>query len=198
MLFPPLRLNLEAGESGHDVPLWLRREWKETGVVFTHAKEVSKGHGRWEEREAWALSDPSLNGYAGCAGTAGESWPHLSQVICVKRQRTIRGKTQVEVAYLVSSASPEKANAKRLLESNRAYWGIENRLHWVRDETLGEDRSQVRAGNAPQVMAALRNLTLGLLRRTETVNVAAALRTFAGRPHAAVALVLAPLTGVMK
>jgi hypothetical protein len=97
------------------------------------------------------------------------------------------------VTYLVTSAPPERADAKRLMEWNRSHWGIENRLHWVRDETLGEDRSRVRVGNGPQVMAALRNLTLGLLRQAKVTRIAAALRTFAGRPHAAVALVLDPL-----
>ena len=50
---------------------------------------------------------------------------------------------------------------------NGARVGIENRLHYVRDVTLGEDASQVRTGAAPQVMAALRNVVLGLLRRVE-------------------------------
>ena len=120
------------------------------------------------------LSDPALNAYAGSAGAVGAAWPHLSQVACLKRQRTVNGKTQVEVTYLVTSASADRANAKRLLGWNRSHWGIENRLHWVRDETLGEDRSQVRVGSGPQVMAAVRNLTLTLLRRSGAINIAAA------------------------
>ncbi len=135
-----------------------------------------------------------MNAYAGSAGSHGAAWPHLQQIVCLKRQRTLKGKTQVEVAYLVSSVTPSRAHARQLLEWNRSYWGIENRLHWVRDETLGEDRSQVRVGNGPQVMAALRNLTLTLLRRSGATNIAAALRTYAARPKDAVALVLAPLT----
>jgi predicted transposase YbfD/YdcC len=191
-------LKLEAGARGQDIPVWRKREWQEDGVRFTHACEVSQGHGRSEERECWALADPDINAYAGLSGEAGTAWPHLAQIVCLKRQRTRRGKTQVEVTYLITSVPPERAAAQRLLEWNRSYWGIENRLHWVRDETLGEDRSQARVGNAPQVMAALRNLTLGLLRRSKTTNIAAALRTFAGRPHAAVALVLALPPHVVK
>ena len=99
----------------------------------------------------------------------------------------------MQVTYLVTSASPERADAKRLLEWSRAHWGIENRLHWVRDETLGEDRSHVRVGSGPQVMAAVRNLTLALLRRSGAANIAATLRTYAARPHAAVALIVSPL-----
>ena len=59
---------------------------------------------------------------------------------------------------------------------SRGYWGIENRVHWVRDVTFDEDRCQVRTGAAPQVLAALRNLAISLVRRAGHSNVAAALR----------------------
>jgi hypothetical protein len=64
----------------------------------------------------------------------------------------------------------------RLLALNRGGWSIENRLHWVRDVTFDEDRSQVRKGARAQAMAALRNLAIGLLRRAGARNIAAALR----------------------
>lgn len=102
----------------------------------------------------------------------------------------MKGLTGTETVYLVTSCLPGEADAQRLLGYSRDYRQIENRLHWVRDETLGEDRSQIRSGAAPQVMAALRNLTRTLLRRRGHTHIAAALRTFAGRPAAAVALVL--------
>ena len=56
----------------------------------------------------------------------------------------------------------------------RRHWGIENRVHWVRDVTLGEDRCQVRTGVAPQVMATLRNMIISLIRRYGKPNIAAA------------------------
>ena len=59
---------------------------------------------------------------------------------------------------------------------SRGYWGIENRVHWVRDVTFDEDRCQVRTGAAPQVLAALRSLAISLVRRAGHSNVAAALR----------------------
>ena len=68
------------------------------------------------------------------------------------------------------------ADARRLLSLSRGHWGIENRLHWVRDVTFDEDRSQVRTGAAPQVLAGLRNLVISLVRRAGHSNVAAALR----------------------
>jgi predicted transposase YbfD/YdcC len=176
--------------NGGAPPAWLEREWERDGVTFSRHREVSPGHGRTEGREAWALSDPEMNRYAGSAGAVGEAWPSLRQIVRLKRERTMKGKTTTETAYLVTSCAPRGADARRLLSYNRQYWQVENRLHWVRDETLGEDRSQIRSGAAPQVMAALRNLTLTLLRRRGHANIAAALRTYAGRPGAAVALVL--------
>ncbi len=133
-------------------------------------------HGRLERRELWALADPELNGYVGSAGTAGEAWPHLQQVCRLERQRAVKGKKQVEVSYAITSLPATGASARRLLTLSRGHWGIENRVHWVRDVTFDEDRSQIRLGAAPQVMAALRNLVIGLVRRAGHSNVAAALR----------------------
>ena len=66
---------------------------------------------------------------------------------------------------------------------------IENRVHWVRDVTFDEDRSQVRTGNAPQVMAAFRNLTSTLVRWAGHTNIAAALRRHAAHVSEAFALI---------
>jgi hypothetical protein len=103
----------------------------------------------------------------------------------------VKGVTSVETGYAITSLKPNEANAGRLLRLSRQYWGIENRLHWVRDVTLGEDDSQVRTEAAPQVCAGLRNLVITLLRRSGATNIAAALRTFSGRPRQALALLLA-------
>ena len=81
------------------------------------------------------------------------------------RERTEKGKKTVEVVHGITSLGPERADAKRLLELNRGHWGIENGLHYVRDVTMGEDQSRVREGGAPQVMAALRNVVIFLVRR---------------------------------
>lgn len=144
----------------------------------------------------WALADPALNGYVGSAGEHGVPWPHLGQVCRVERRRTPMrrgqpaGPTTVEVSYYVTSAPPERADARRLLRTIREHWGIENKVHWVRDVDWDEDRCQVRTGAAPEVLAACRNLARSLLRRQGCENIAAALRTYAGRPRAAVRLVL--------
>ena len=58
----------------------------------------------------------------------------------------------------------------------RGQWEIENKVHWVRDVTYGEDASQTRTGNAPRTMASLRNLAIAALRQAGHTNVAKGLR----------------------
>ena len=65
----------------------------------------------------------------------------------------------------------------------QGHWSIENRLHWVRDVVYDEDRSQIRTGHAPRVMATLRSTAIGLHRLTGATNIAAALRHHAGHPE---------------
>jgi predicted transposase YbfD/YdcC len=110
-------------------------------------------------------------------------WPGVRQVCQITRERTIRGQTTTEVVYFVSSLSRERADATRLLQLVRNHWGsIENGLHYVRDEVLGEDRSTIFRGNAPHNLAALRNAALNWLRRNGTSKIAATLRSFARQP----------------
>jgi predicted transposase YbfD/YdcC len=89
-------------------------------------------------------------------------WPGAAQVARIERQRRIGDKTSKEVAYIVTSLTPAMAAPGRLLELARAHWAIENRLHWVRDVSMNEDRCRVRAG--ARALAALRNLVLSLIR----------------------------------
>ena len=77
---------------------------------------------------------------------------------------------------------------RSLLRLVRHHWRIENKSHWVRDVTFDEDRSQVRRGSIPQLMAALRNVAIGLMRLAGHKNIAAATRRFAAQPWAALAL----------
>ena len=142
------------------------------------AAQVGRRGDRWEERRLWVSE--ALVGYS--------DWPHLAQVCRLERLVARKGKISREVAYAVTSLSPDRASPKRLLTLWRGHWGIENRLHWVRDVTFDEDRCQVRMGAAPQVMAALRNLTIGLLRLAAHPNIAAALRRHAVHPADALAL----------
>lgn len=143
----------------------------------------------------WALADPALNAYVGSAGTVGQPWPQVQQLLRVERERVLcRAGTVVKrerkVTYAITSVPAQQADAPRLARHLRGHWGIENRAHWVRDVVWDEDRCQVRSGAAPQVLAATRNLAIALVRRAGYPGIAPALRTLAGRPAAAVHLVL--------
>lgn len=76
----------------------------------------------------------------------------------------------------MTSLIPEKADPARLLSLNRFHWGIENKLHYVRDVTFDEDRSRVRKKAGPHVMASIRNLAISVLRMAGADNIAEALR----------------------
>jgi predicted transposase YbfD/YdcC len=109
----------------------------------------------------------------------------------LERTATCKGKIRQETVYAVTSLPPAEASPHQLLNIWRGHWGIENRVHWVRDVTFDEDRCQVRTGAGPQVMAAFRNVTINLLRLAGKPNIAAALRRHAAHPAEAVALVQA-------
>lgn len=139
----------------------------------------SKGHGRREKRTLRVT--PILEKYL--------DWPGAVQVFQIHRVRQIADTVQEETVYGISSLDPEEADAERLLALVRGHWGIENRLHWVRDVTLGEDGCRVRSGDAPQLLAALRNAVVYLLEKVTAPSKAAATRHFAIRPQNAFLLV---------
>jgi len=117
-------------------------------------------------------------------------WPQIAQVGRLTRTVTTpRGTTQQQV-FVVTTLSPRQACPACVLRLLRRHWRIENGLHYVRDGTFGEDHSRLRTGHAPQVMAAVRNLALTLIRRTGATAIAAARRALAFDPTRAFALVL--------
>ena len=148
-----------------------------TSGTYRYA-ETADGHGdRWERRRLWATD--LLVGYL--------DWPAHAQVMKMESRRLVKGEETVRVRYAITSLGTE-SSADRLLRLIRGHWGIENRLHYVRDFTMGEDGSQVRARSAPQVMAALRNLTLNIFRLSGAANIAAAIRNIGWRPNGALQL----------
>src|SRR5215510_8161779 len=99
------------------------------------------------------------------------------------------GQERDEVVYGVTSLTVARATPSRLLELVRGQWHIQNSSHWGRDVTFDEERSQVRCGHIPQVMAALCNTTIGLLRLAGYANIAAACQRFAAQPDLALTVI---------
>jgi predicted transposase YbfD/YdcC len=152
------------------------------GERFATAVRWDQHGDRVETRRLWAST--ALVGYL--------DWPDAQQVLCLERTCVRQGETTRQVRYAITSLGPATA-AATLLDHLRGHWAIENRLPWVRDVTLGEDACQVRLGAAPQIMAALRNTVIALLRGAGWTNLAAALRHYAWQSGAALAVLgLAP------
>jgi len=118
------------------------------------------------------------------AVAAGLAFPHAAQAIqIVRRRRPLNGKKPAaETVYAITSLTAFQARPAELAAIIRGHWLIEDRLHWVRDMDWDEDRSRVRTGNGPRVMASLRNLAITVLRLTGKSSIAAALRYHARRP----------------
>jgi len=108
------------------------------------------------------------------------SFPHIRQCFSVQRVSTnLYGKNpQIETRYCITSLNKEDAFPEELLCYLIGHWRIETSSHYVRDDTLGEDRSRIRKGAGPQVMATLRNVSIGMIRIAGGTNVAEAIRSF--------------------
>jgi predicted transposase YbfD/YdcC len=154
-----------------------RRRWQQ-------AETWEKGHGRLEHRHL--IASPDLNEWF------GQQWAGIEQVF--RLERTVRqlktGVIRQEVVYGLSSLSLKQAPPSRMLQLVRDHWRIENRLHWRRDVTLGEDACQTRTGPVPSILAQLNSTVLSLMDRAGVRNVARQMRYFDASYHQALDLLL--------
>jgi hypothetical protein len=103
-------------------------------------------------------------------------WPGVAQVGQIESVVEQEGTRSHETRYFITSAPRELAEAGVLLAWARGHWSIENRSHYVRDVTLGEDASRIRKGRGPEIMAALRNAAIGFFRASGATNIAETIR----------------------
>lgn len=154
-----------------------RRRWQE-------AETWEKGHGRLEHRQI--VCSPDLNDWF------AKEWRGIEQVFRIERtRRTLKtGVIHHEVVYGLSSLSLQQAPAPRMLALVRDHWAIENRLHWRRDVSLGEDACQTRTGSPPSLLAQINSTVLSLMDRLGVRNVPRQMRYFDAEYHQALDLVL--------
>jgi len=132
------------------------------------AQGGGRGHGRREIRTLKILTV-----------STGIDFPHAAQAIQIRRRRHRLDQPKrftTENVYAITNLRVYQARPAQLAAWSRRHWHIENQIHWVRDVTYDEDRSQIRTGTGPQAMAALRNAAIGALRVTGATNIAAANR----------------------
>ena len=143
------------------------------------SQTLDLAHGRIEKRHVSVL--PIYDDFL--------AWPGARLLLRMERTFTHKttGQLMHEIDYALCSLDLEQVSAHSLLTLWRGHWLIENRLHYVRDVTFGEDASPIHAGRAPQVMAAFRNLAIAAARLAGFSNIAEALRTFAQFPYRALA-----------
>jgi len=135
-----------------------------TTVPITHTTH-DRGHGRDERRTIQVMPAPE------------GIFPYAKQVFLVERYvADLAGTPKSAVAALgLTCLSAAQAGPERLATLVRGHWGIEA-LHWIRDVTFDEDRSQLRNGSAPQILAGLRNLAVGVLHASGRTKITSSLR----------------------
>lgn len=152
---------------------------------WQYAKRVQKGHGRLEVREVW--SSTQMNAWF------ETEWAGVAQVFRLHRDVREADQRREETVYGLTNLPRKRANASRLLAFQQAHWRIENRLHYRRDVTLGEDACQVRLAGAPEALAALNGGVLALLDWLGVANAASAMRHFCAHPADALPLLYGKL-----
>lgn len=165
-----------------DLELFFEDPQADKSTWQTYSKS-EKGHGRLERRTI--TTSPDLNDFL------YHDWGDVGQVFRLQRERTCKGKHTIEVLYGWTSLSPKECSPERLLSLIRAHWSVENRLHWRRDATLGEDRCGVREDPVAELLAVLNSVVLSLMDLHHVPNVASQLRRFSVHPRQAIAWLLA-------
>jgi len=125
-------------------------------------------HGRIEIRKIWTTTE--LNTYL--------NFPHVGQAFVIQRESTDKksGKYSCETAYGITSRTPEQADAKRVLTTNRGHWSIENSCHYIIDWNYDEDRSRIRTGHGPENMTRLRRFAISIINSKGVRSVAQKMR----------------------
>jgi len=144
--------------------------WKQIPVIH---RDDTDGHGRQEQRHVQVATVNNL------------LFPHARQVLRIQRKRRMPGmkRWRTETVYAITDLPAEQASAAEIASWARGHWTVENTVHWCRDVTFNEDKSQVRTANTPAVLAAIRDLVRGALTLAGHVNIAAARRTHTERPR---------------
>lgn len=146
-----------------DVALFFQDRQQPNFVQYT-----PPDHGRIETRKIWSTTE--LNDYL--------DFPHVGQAFVVERHSTEKktGISSCEIAYGITSRTPEQADPLRVLQVNRGHWTIENSCHYILDWNYDEDRSRIRTGYGPENITRLRRFAIGVIKSKGVNSVAQKMR----------------------
>ncbi|MBX7264729.1 ISAs1 family transposase [Micromonospora sp. Llam7] len=135
----------------------------------------NRGHGRYDIRRLQVVT---------CTGTLALDFPHAVQALRIRRRRLnlSTGRWSTVTVYAITNLTVAQVGPADLADALRGHWAIEI-LHHIRDTTYAEDASRIRTGNAPRVMATLRNTAISLLRLAGITTIAKALRRNSRNPY---------------
>jgi predicted transposase YbfD/YdcC len=129
-----------------------------------YQEPVTKTRNRIESRKVEIFISPAL--------TDPEQWTLVKVVVKVQRFRqfldtkTNTWKNSDETSFYISTII---LSAQEFCQAIRHHWSIENRNHYVRDVSMGEDKSRIRTN--PHIFAKLRSFALNVLRKNNVENV---------------------------
>jgi predicted transposase YbfD/YdcC len=128
----------------------------------------SPDHGRIEIRKICTTT--ALNGYL--------NFPHVQQAFVIQRESTNKktGEVSCDIAYGITSRTPEQADPQRVLATNRGHWSIENSCHYILDWNYDEDRSRIRTGYGPENITRLRRFAISIIKSKRVRSVAQKMR----------------------
>jgi len=113
----------------------------------------TQARGRTEIRKTFVYKDLT---------DISSDWTGLKRLIRVERTVKTKTKTSSETAYYISSV---RSNSASLFGKHiRNHWGIENRLHWVKDVCMNEDKAKTISGMAAENISILRNIVINIFR----------------------------------
>lgn len=118
-------------------------------------EQNNKGHGRVETRKCYASNQ--INWLHD-----KKKWDGLKTIVMIESTRWTPHKEEKETRFFITSLDP---NPKKILNSVRAHWGIENGLHWVLDVIFKEDDRIIWNQNVAQNESVLRRVGLNLLKQ---------------------------------
>lgn len=117
-------------------------------VPLAHVEGPTHAHGREERRLVKVIA------------AGGLAFPGACQVVRIERHRRRHGtvKGSREVVFAVTDLDAHQVSPAELAAHARGHWTVENRVHYVRDVTWGEDVRRTRTGAAPAVLGCLTDI----------------------------------------